>query len=442
MSVSATEQIAAIHHNQVRPPVTHRLEVLDGIRFLAAAYVVLFHFSAGDRSSWHGPSRELFAPLFHVATYGWLGVELFFMISGFVICLSAWGKSVGEFAISRFVRLYPAYWFAILLTTAVLLVDQSRAHALSWSQILTNLTMTESYARVPGVDPSYWTLAVELNFYLLVAVTLVWRGFTYKRVVTFCAVWLALSLLDAVTDSYWYGLVVQPLYVPFFVAGIVLYLMHRFGPSLALWTLLACCWACAMYRLIDRTAVQHPSGVTLNYWVSAAIVSTFFVLLTLIALHKLTAVRGRWLVTAGALTYPLYLLHQQIGETLIRSLDHRVPSWVLLVGVFAVMLVLSWLVQHYAERPLARRVRTALHAGPIRARDLRRRLVRSMRRRGELDESVEVPLAARVPSPRTDRMDDRPDPRTPDISSRRQTTMSLRSPVPGRAASRSSTEIR
>ncbi len=426
VSASATEQIVSIPHNQAHHPIKHRLEVLDGIRFLAAAYVVVFHFSAGDRSSWHGPSRELFAPLFHVASYGWLGVELFFMISGFVICLSAWGKSVGEFAISRFVRLYPAYWFAILLTTAVLLIDQRRAHALSPSQILANLTMTESYARVPGADPSYWTLVIELNFYLLVAVTLVWRGFTYKRVVSFCAVWLAVSLLDAVTDSYWYGVVVQPLYVPFFVAGIVLYLMHRFGPSLALWTLLACCWACAMYRLVDRTAVQHPSGATLNYWISATIVSAFFVLLTLIALHKLTAVRGRWLVTAGALTYPLYLLHQQIGETLIRSLDHRVPSWVLLVAVFAFMLLLSWLVQHYAERPLARRVRTALMAGLVRARDLRQTIGGPKRPRDGAADSVEAPRPPRVPSPRTGRMDDRPEPRTPDISSRPQ----LQSPAP------------
>jgi len=435
-ATDATEQISANRPNEATPPTKHRLEVLDGIRFLAAAYVVVFHFSAGDRSSWHGPSRVLFAPLFQVASYGWLGVELFFMISGFVICLSAWGKSVGEFAISRFVRLYPAYWFAILLTTAVLLVDQSRAHALSWSQMLTNLTMTESYAQVPAVDPSYWTLAIELNFYLLVALTLVWRGFTYNRVVTFCTVWLAASLFDSVTDSYWYGLLVQPLYVPFFVAGILAYLMHRFGPSLALWTLLACCWACAMYRLVDRTAVQHPSGVTLNYWVSAAIVSAFFILLTLVALHKLTVVRGRWLVTAGALTYPLYLLHQQIGETLIRSLDPQIPSWVLLVGVFAFMLVLSWLVQHYAERPLARRIRAALMAGLIRCRDLRRRIVGSKRSRGQTDGSMGVSPPPPVPSPRTGSMDDPPDQGTPYISSRRQTTMSLRSSVPGPAPHR------
>ncbi|HEY1485127.1 MAG TPA: acyltransferase family protein, partial [Micromonosporaceae bacterium] len=77
-------------------PSKPRLEVLDFIRFLAAAYVVIFHFSAGDRGSWQKPSHELFQPLFPVASYGWLGVELFFMISGFVICMSTWGKTFSQ----------------------------------------------------------------------------------------------------------------------------------------------------------------------------------------------------------------------------------------------------------------------------------------------------------------------------------------------------------
>jgi len=340
-----------------------RLEVLDGIRFLAALYVVVFHLSAGDRSSWQEPSRELFGPLFHVASYGWLGVELFFMISGFVICLSTWGKTFSQFAISRVVRLYPAYWFCVLLTTGVVLVDPSRTHALPWSQVLENLTMTESWTQAPLVDPSYWTLAIELTFYLLVAVALVSRGFTYPRVVVFCAVWLVVSLLDNVIRSSWFSFVVLPLYAPFFIAGMVLYLMHRFGARLLLWALLACSWGCAMYRLDSRTAGQHPSGVTLSYWVSAAMVTVFFAVLTLIALGRLRMLRGRWLVTAGALTYPVYLVHQQIGETIIMSFDQRVPPWLLLAVVSVAMLVLAWLVQRFIERPLAGRVRAILLSG-------------------------------------------------------------------------------
>jgi peptidoglycan/LPS O-acetylase OafA/YrhL len=152
--------------------------------------------------------------------------------------------------------------------------------------------------------------------------------------------------------------------------------MHRFGLNSSLWTLLAYCWVCAMYRLVSRTAVQHPSGVTLNYWVASGITTAFFVVLVLIALGKLGMIRGRWLVTAGALTYPLYLLHQQIGETIIRTFDNRVPAWLLLVGVFGVMLTLSWLVHRYAERPLAARARRVLMAGRDRWHRLRDRFSR------------------------------------------------------------------
>jgi peptidoglycan/LPS O-acetylase OafA/YrhL len=184
-------------------------------------------------------------------------------------------------------------------------------------------------------------------------------------------VWLAVSLLDTFTSSYWYLILVQPIYVPFFVAGVVCYLMHRFRPSRTLWTLLGCCWAIAMYRLVSRTAGQHPSGVTLNYWVSVTIVTAFFVLLTLIALGKLDAIRGQWLITAGALTYPLYLLHQQVGETLIRVLDGRIPAWFVLVIALATMLALAWLVQRFAERPMANRIRTVLLAGLAKVRSRR-----------------------------------------------------------------------
>jgi peptidoglycan/LPS O-acetylase OafA/YrhL len=118
--------------------------------------------------------------------------------------------------------------------------------------------------------------------------------------------------------------------------------------------------------------------VTLNYWVSVTIVTAFFVLLTLIALGKLDAIRGQWLITAGALTYPLYLLHQQVGETLIRLLDGRIPAWFVLVIALATMLALAWLVQRFAERPMANRIRTALHTGLDRVQADRQRSHRNI----------------------------------------------------------------
>ena len=108
-----------------------RLAILDGLRLVAALMVVSYHYiSRAD--AWGRGGRHGFPTIVDSAAhYGFFGVELFFLISGFVICMSAMGRGLGEFFVARVVRLYPAYWFAILLTTAVLLVDQSRAHALS-----------------------------------------------------------------------------------------------------------------------------------------------------------------------------------------------------------------------------------------------------------------------------------------------------------------------
>lgn len=111
----------------------------------------------------------MFPTAFPFAAYGWLGVELFFLISGFVICMSCWGRSVGDFFTSRVTRLYPAYWFAVLATTAVLLLIPGGQKPLPWPDVLTNLTMLQEPLGVRMVDGVYWTLFAELRFYLLFA---------------------------------------------------------------------------------------------------------------------------------------------------------------------------------------------------------------------------------------------------------------------------------
>jgi peptidoglycan/LPS O-acetylase OafA/YrhL len=72
-----------------------------------------------------------------------------------------------------------------------------------------------------------------------------------------------------------------------------------------------------------------------------------------VALGWLNWVRGGWLTLAGALTYPLYLLHQEIGAALIARLHSHLPKWPLLGGLVVTMLVVAWLVHRLVERPLA-----------------------------------------------------------------------------------------
>ena len=72
-------------------------------------------------------------------------------------------------------------------------IGGSDEHAMTLSQVAANLTMLQNPLGVHDIDPSYWTLAVELRFYLLFAIVLA-IGVTYRRVVYFCVVWLAVSV--------------------------------------------------------------------------------------------------------------------------------------------------------------------------------------------------------------------------------------------------------
>ncbi|MGH8965075.1 MAG: acyltransferase family protein, partial [Actinomycetes bacterium] len=89
-----------------------RLAALDGLRFLAAMAVLAYHYVAVNHHAW-GPRTDVSFPnLQPLVAYGSFGVQLFFVISGFVILMSAWGRDVRSFTASRVGRLFPAYWFS------------------------------------------------------------------------------------------------------------------------------------------------------------------------------------------------------------------------------------------------------------------------------------------------------------------------------------------
>ena len=88
-----------------------RLRVLDLLRFCAALAVVMFHFV--ETSAWG--TRRAFPALIDFSMFGVYGVRLFFVISGFVILMSAWGRTSGQFVVSRIARLYPAYWASVVI---------------------------------------------------------------------------------------------------------------------------------------------------------------------------------------------------------------------------------------------------------------------------------------------------------------------------------------
>jgi len=347
-----------------------RLEVLDGLRFVAAMSVLAYHYTA-IAHVWHRSAAEVFPsqPFAH----GWLGVHLFFLISGFVICMSGWDRGVGSFLLSRAVRLYPAYWLSVLVVAAGLTVFPGLPWRPTTSDVLVNLTMFEDAVGVPEIADVYWSLWAELRFYLLFSL-LVWWGLTYRRVVAFCALWLGATavakafLPDGGAVQSAVQIVLTTDYAPLFTAGIGCYLMYRFRPTFASWAIVAASFVLALPAVTRRNQLESKAGEIIPNGPVIVLLAVWFLLIVAVALGWLSWVRGRWLVVGGAVTYPLYLLHLDLGGALLYLFQWRVPPPLLVPVVAGVVILVAWLVHRYVERPLAPRLRRALRWLGARAR--------------------------------------------------------------------------
>lgn len=287
-------------------------------------------------------------------------MELFFLISGFVICLSCWGRTLRQFAVSRFVRLFPAYWFAIAVTSAVMVLRPG-GWELHPNTVLANFTMLQEPMGLRDVDGVYWSLWVELRFYLLFGIVAA-MGLTYRRVVGFCAAWLLAAAIAPALHLTFVSVLAVPQYAPFFVGGVVIHLIGRFGTRRpVLWLLLGASWLGAQNALVGLVAHSERSvRGDLSWGISLAVVTACYALLLAAALGRLDFANWRVLSLAGGLTYPLYLLHENLGWEVIRHTHGRVDARVLAVTLVAAMLTAAWLVHRFVERPATPRLKSWL----------------------------------------------------------------------------------
>ncbi|CAM5640228.1 hypothetical protein GCM10010298_04520 [Streptomyces microflavus] len=346
-----------------KPPP--RLYALDALRVVAALAVLAFHFTGIDKATtvnWGVNPRELFPWVFPFTKYGSYGVQLFFIISGFVICLSAWGRTPGQFVRARFLRLFPAYWFSVVVGILVyrLLPDGTRTSP-TYSDTLMNLTMFQVPMKAQHVVGAYWTLWVELCFYLVFLVVLI-KEINFQRVYIFCWSWLILSVMLQQGDAVPVLSTLAPaLNTSLFVSGIAMYLIYRFGPDLKLWLLLGMSWLTMQSDLIEHgDRLRDDLDFDRSPYLALALVTSFYLIVLAVALHWLDGLQWRWLATAGALVYPLYLLHEELGWAMIRTLYGRLGAWPTLGVTVFLLLVLSWLVHRYIEQPSVRWLRARL----------------------------------------------------------------------------------
>ncbi len=321
-----------------------RVVELDALRGLAALAVVGYHFTAAYQQQ-----VGHLQPLPFVFQAGNYGVHLFFLISGFVIFMTLERtRTAMDFVVSRFSRLFPAYWAAICITALFVYSVGLPAQRLPLHQFLLNFTMLQQILGAEHLDGSYWTLEVELFFY---AQMLFWFvAGLLGRIRWIIAAWLVIAVGYGISAhqhlhfSYTIREMLILRHIPFFALGILFYRM-RSQPR---------------ERRLDSMLVL-ACLLTIG-WVNPPV----FLLVALACCAVFTLFLGgylRWLARKpfaflGAISYSLYLLHQAIGFAVMHELEIAgMPSMAAVICALALVLGLATLLTWGIERPVMRAIR-------------------------------------------------------------------------------------
>jgi peptidoglycan/LPS O-acetylase OafA/YrhL len=349
-------------------PLADRNAPLDYLRLVAALAVVGFHYLFRGAAA-DGYVSEGYPEAAPFAIYGYLGVNLFFLISGYVIAWSAEGRDWRDFAVARFVRLYPGFLICMTISFAVLALVRPPWAEVSLGQYAANLLMFAPALRQPFVDGVYWSIILELMFYGWVAIALM-TGVFQRLKLELVAGWLVISALN----EYAFGsgalrILLVTEYGPLFAAGILLHhiqtrcrsaeAMVLLAASVALSTSLmgvAQGWMLEHYGVAVATGPLALSNLFIHGLVIAAIALRDFVPATRTAL------------ALGGLTYPLYLLHQNIGYVAIDFAAPHVGKWPAMIVATCFMLGLAFAVWKWLETP-ARKLSAGFLRNLLRQRD-------------------------------------------------------------------------
>jgi peptidoglycan/LPS O-acetylase OafA/YrhL len=335
-----------------------RVTEIDLLRFLAAIVVMLFHYTFRGYAA-DNMSIMPYPWLAGYLKYGYLGVELFFMISGFVILMSASSGSLKSFAISRFIRLYPAFWVCCTITFLVIKAIGGTRYTATFDQYAVNMTMLSGFFNVDSIDGVYWSLFEELKFYALVGIVLAFRKLKYVE--PLLVVWLLASIVLQFVHVKFLNFMLIIEYSAFFIAGCAFYLVWKNGYSASRIFLIVVSWFLALYLVThDLGRWNRDYHTVYNPYFISVIVTMFFVIMLLVARRRLGYISRRNWMAVGMMTYPLYLLHQLIGFMIFNRAYPAVNPHLLLWSVISMVLVLAYAVNVWIERPMSKSLKKSL----------------------------------------------------------------------------------
>jgi peptidoglycan/LPS O-acetylase OafA/YrhL len=344
----------------------NRYAFADGLRGLAALWVVLYHLLHGDHVSYLSKFLGNMISTI-VFEYGNLGVPIFFVLSGFVMAVTTNGKSMklansAKFLIRRFIRLSPPYYFSIFLSLIALsvkikYVDKSVEFP-SIESIIAHLFYLQEFLNYKEINVVFWTLCYEIQFYVIFSLV-IYLANKYQRdsfqdisILVFFTVlgllWLwfhsSAGTMETYVNShklflrYWYA----------FCAG-----------ALVAWTITRQNLIFNLY-VISFYLLTLISGMILdNHFAIAAGLSA---LLLHLALHykKMDSwLNLKYLQMLGLISYSLYLIHNTLLGIIARVVRKFLPPSVLtdiavLIACLSVCIIVAYVMYQLIEKPVIR----------------------------------------------------------------------------------------
>jgi peptidoglycan/LPS O-acetylase OafA/YrhL len=315
-----------------------RISSLDGLRGIACLMVVFYHYLFRYGEIYNTYQFNYFKD-FNA------GVEIFFFISGFVIYMTLpKAKNTLHFFALRSIRLLPTYWVCLIISYSIITFFGLPGREVNLNEFLLNFLLFHQAFGIPNVDGVYWSLVVEFIFYFWIGVMYFFSKKYKLQIKYFFLLWLVLasifySDLDGLLYIFNKSLILE--FIPSFICGIYFYKIMNEEKSLSNIIILIISYFAIL--VTNEFAVFIPL-LLLPFFISSNSLSNFL--------------SNNVLRFFGTISYPLYLVHQNIGYIVITFLINN--GFEIFLSVFlalAISVLISIFVNKYFELSLSRKLK-------------------------------------------------------------------------------------